>query len=655
MHYSIAMISEHASPLAELGHVDSGGQNVYVARVSAHLATAGHRVDILTRRDDPSLPDVVELQPGVRVVHISAGPPCRIPKERLFGHMPEFTANVLQYLRSQACDLVHANFWMSAMAGLEVKRQLDVPLIVTFHALGKIRRQFQGSDDAFPDERVAIETEVMRDATFIIAECPQDRADQIELYGCDPNKTRLVSCGFDAEECQPLDRAECRRRLGLPDYAFIVLQLGRMVKRKGVDNVIRAISRLRGGFGIDAQLVVVGGDTEGANRPESSEIERLRNIAGEEQVDDLVVFAGRCQRDELRYYYNACDVFVTTPWYEPFGVTPLEAMACGIPVIGSNVGGIKYSVVHGKTGFLVPPNDPTSLAAYLEELYRDSELRSQLGNQGLARVRRTFTWKIVARELNEVYDEAISLHQSSAVRLFLRDSENTARPPTREVQRPSLSRTSVNEAKWRRAVFFDKDGTLLNDVPYNVDVDQMTLTEGAGFALSQLQQAGYAIVVISNQSGVAKGYFREEALQGVNDALSRLLREFGVHIAGFYYCPHHPAGSVVKYQSTCSCRKPAPGMLLKASHDLHLDVRKSWMVGDILDDIEAGNRAGCRTVLVDCGNESEWLMTSDRKPFFIADTLVEAAERILAADAKPITLPMEFQPSRRLSKFGERV
>jgi histidinol-phosphate phosphatase family protein len=185
----------------------------------------------------------------------------------------------------------------------------------------------------------------------------------------------------------------------------------------------------------------------------------------------------------------------------------------------------------------------------------------------------------------------------------------------------------------RRAVFLDKDGTLVEDVPYNVDPALVRLAPGAAEGLRALAAAGYLLVVVSNQSGVARGYFPEAALAGVEARLRGLLAECGVSLASFSWCPHHPGGSVAAYAVPCECRKPQPGQILRAARELGLDPRRSWMVGDILDDVEAGRRAGCRTVLIDNGNETEWLRSPVRTPDLTAAGLADAARLILAADA----------------------
>jgi D,D-heptose 1,7-bisphosphate phosphatase len=180
-----------------------------------------------------------------------------------------------------------------------------------------------------------------------------------------------------------------------------------------------------------------------------------------------------------------------------------------------------------------------------------------------------------------------------------------------------------------KAIFLDKDGTLIEDVPYNVDPEQIRLYADVPEALVALKQAGYKLIVISNQSGVAQGYFKEKALEGVTEKLSQLLAPYQVSFDGFYYCPHHPHGKVETYIKACECRKPQPGLLTQAAQELSIDLSQSWMIGDILNDVEAGNRAGCRTILIDNGNETEWKNGESRIPTFITKTFHGAAERIL--------------------------
>jgi len=401
----IAIVSEHASPLAQLGGVDSGGQNVYVANVARELARQGHCVDVFTRLDNPYLSDQMEWDNNVRVIHVRAGPVCPLPKESLLPYMKQFGEYMQDYVREHGMqyDVIHANFFMSALAAMPLARETRTPLAVTFHALGKVRRLHQAQNDRFSDHRFSIEEDIVRDADCIIAECPQDRRDLMELYDADPRRISMVPCGYDPCELAPIDMRAAREMLGWDPDTFHLLQLGRMVPRKGIDNVIRALARLRGSHGVNARLCVVGGNLSGGSASDLGELDRLMRVAEDEQVADFVQFTGCRERGVLSRYYSAADVFVTTPWYEPFGITPIEAMACRRPVIGSDTGGIKYTVVDGETGYLVPPKDADALAAKLAILANNRQLAARMGWAGAMRARNLFTWRRVGTELASLF------------------------------------------------------------------------------------------------------------------------------------------------------------------------------------------------------------------------------------------------------------
>ncbi|MDB5013567.1 MAG: glycosyl transferase group 1, partial [Daejeonella sp.] len=335
MKNKIAFISEHASPLAILGGVDSGGQNVYVAELAKHLVKRGYEIDIFTRLENSKEAMIINWEPGIRVIHVEAGPKAVIPKEELMDFMPDFTQRMLSFIKHHNLhyELVHANFWMSGMVACQLKIMLNIPFVITFHALGSVRKMYQKEVDKFPEIRTTIEKEIVKYADQVIAECPQDRLDLINHYQAPEDKITIIPCGFSKKEFYPVNKNYARKLLNLDPDENIILQLGRMVPRKGIDNVISALAR------IDqrkkpTRLVVVGGDGENMYPNRSAELKRLEMIADKEEVDLLVDFAGRKERDLLKYYYSAADIFITTPWYEPFGITPLEAMACGTPVIG---------------------------------------------------------------------------------------------------------------------------------------------------------------------------------------------------------------------------------------------------------------------------------------------------------------------------------
>lgn len=406
----IALISEHASPLATLGGVDSGGQNVYVGQLARILARRGDRVDVFTRRDDDRLPDIAPWSDGSRVIHVPAGPASRVRKEDLLPHMAEFAGFVEQHCRRRRYDLIHANFFLSALVAADVKRATGTPFVVTFHALGRVRRLHQGGADAFPEERLAIEERAVREADRIIAECPQDAEDLRLLYGADPARIRTIPCGFDPAEFRPIPRAKAREAIGVDGDGPLLLQLGRMVPRKGVDNVIRGLARLRRDHGIPARLLVVGGESERPDPALTPELGRLARVADGEGVAGAVTFVGSRRRERLVDYYCAADVFITTPWYEPFGITPVEAMACGTPVVGSAVGGIKSTVRDGLTGYLVPPNDPGALAARLADLLGNPARLRAFGIRAAFEARARYTWGRVVEAVSELYGEVLAPH-----------------------------------------------------------------------------------------------------------------------------------------------------------------------------------------------------------------------------------------------------
>jgi D-inositol-3-phosphate glycosyltransferase len=308
----IAFISEHASPLATLGGVDSGGQNVYVGELARHLVTFGYQVDIFTRWDNRQLPETVSWMTDVRVIHVQAGPVMYIEKEQLLQYMEEFTSNMHAFISREGLfyQLIHANFFMSALVAADIKKITGIPFVVTFHALGCIRKIFQGDNDKFPSKRIEIEKRIANEADHIIAECPQDKEDLLKHYNAPQNKITIIPCGFNEQEFYPIDRLVARMVLNLPTTEHIALQLGRMVPRKGVDNVIRAVARLKK-TSLPLRLIIVGGEMEEADLMHDPEISRLQSIAKEEGVLDVITFAGRKNRDLLKYYYAAADVFIT--------------------------------------------------------------------------------------------------------------------------------------------------------------------------------------------------------------------------------------------------------------------------------------------------------------------------------------------------------
>jgi glycosyltransferase involved in cell wall biosynthesis len=400
----LAMISEHASPLASLGGEDSGGQNVYVAELARRLGAMGHQVDVFTRRDNELLPAVVPFAEGVRVVNLSAGPARSVPKDELFPFMHEFRDEFYRFAREEtgAYDLVHANFWMSGWVACEAKRDLGLPFAQTFHALGEIKCREQGENDTSPPQRRVVEGGILDEAGLVLATCPAEVEELTTLYDADPSRLTVVPCGVDHQTFRSVDRDAAREMLGLSERPTVVY-VGRLVARKGVDTLVEAFALLP--RRLDARLVIVGGEPGG-----SPEAARLAALAEERGVSERVCFAGSRPQEDLRHYYGAADVAVSVPHYEPFGMTPLEAMACARPVVGSRVGGIKTSVADGETGYLVPPRDPESVAERLLRLLTDPALQLRLGRAARRRIEEHYTWERVATLAADAFSEVAVSH-----------------------------------------------------------------------------------------------------------------------------------------------------------------------------------------------------------------------------------------------------
>jgi glycosyltransferase involved in cell wall biosynthesis/phosphoheptose isomerase len=387
----ISMVSEHASPLAVLGGADAGGQNVHVAALSQAMARRGAEVVVHTRRDDPGLPEYVQLSRGVLVHHVDAGPPEQIPKDDLLQHMPEFARRLEEAWRHHQPDVVHAHFWMSGHASLPGARVLQVPLVQTFHALGHVKRRYQGEKDTSPPQRLAIERELTATVDHVVATCTDEVFELVRL-GAASGRLTVIPCGVDLERFRPDGPSEPRRQGMLR-----LLTIGRLVERKGIGNVIEALGHVP-----DAELIVVGGPArEDLHR--DAEAQRLLRIARDLGIDDRVELRGRVSRDDLPALIRSADALVAVPWYEPFGIVPLEAMACGVPVVASAVGGMIDTVVDGVTGVHAPPRDPDRLAELLRAVLGDPAAREAWGRAGVRRARRLYDWNRIAAATLDVY------------------------------------------------------------------------------------------------------------------------------------------------------------------------------------------------------------------------------------------------------------
>jgi len=381
----VALVSEHADPLAPVGHPETGGQNVYVGALARHLGRLGCSVDVFTRRSDAGAPARVTAAPGVVVHRIPAGPAEPVPRDALFPLMPDFAEGLAAAWRTRPPDVVHTHFWMSGWAAAAASPA--APRVHTYHALGTVKRRHQGPADTSPPERLAVERDLLLEADVVIATCRDEVA---ELRRVGPtDHVAVIPCGV-ADTFAPLgpvDPVPRRRRHRL-------VSVSRIVPRKGIADVVRALAGLS-----DAELLVVGGGDQGDADPER---DALRELAIDLGVDDRIDFRGRLGAAGVAAVMRSADVVVCAPWYEPFGIVPVEAMACGVPVVGTAVGGLLDTVSHGATGLLVPPRAPDELVAAITDLLGDPVRRRRMGAAGAACADR-YRWPRVAASILAVY------------------------------------------------------------------------------------------------------------------------------------------------------------------------------------------------------------------------------------------------------------
>jgi D-inositol-3-phosphate glycosyltransferase len=394
----VAMVSEHASPLAALGGEDAGGQNVHVAALASELGARGIEAVVYTRRDDSHLPKRVVFAPGAVVEHVDAGPPEPVSKDLLLPYMGGFAEELADAWAAKPPDVVHSHFWMSGRAALAAARPLGVPVVHTFHALGVVKKRYQGMKDTSPPERLREENAIIAAADRIVATC-SDEMFELARLGAERTRVTVVPCGVDTELFRPEGPADARRD-GVPR----IVVLTRLVERKGVGDVVAALTRLPG-----VELIVAGGG-DAAHIGNDPEGQRLAALARELHVDDRIELRGRVEREEVPALLRSADVVVCAPWYEPFGIVPLEAMACGRPVVASAVGGLIDTVVDGVTGVHVPPRRPDRLAAAIGRLLADQDLRLRLGAAGAERARSRYRWARVADATLDVYLELLAEH-----------------------------------------------------------------------------------------------------------------------------------------------------------------------------------------------------------------------------------------------------
>ncbi|GAP98574.1 glycosyltransferase family 4 protein [Leptolyngbya sp. NIES-2104] len=401
----IALISVHGDPAIEIGKEEAGGQNVYVRHVGEALSRQGWQVDMFTRKADVDLPEIVQHTPNCRTIRLVAGPQEFIPRDDLFGYLPEFVKNFQQFQAElgHQYPLVHTNYWMSSWVGMTLKKLQGCKQIHTYHSLGAVKYQAVSAIPMIAKTRLATEKLCLETAERIVATSPQEQEHMRSLVSQYGN-IDIIPCGTDIERFGRVSRAEARQALGLDQDAKIVLYVGRFDRRKGIETTVRAVGQLKHE---NLKLIIGGGSRPGHS--DGMERDRIEGIVNELGLQDITLFPGRLGLEDLHLYYAAADVCTVPSHYEPFGLVAIEAMASGTPVVASDVGGLQFTVIPEVTGLLAPPKDEDAFAIAIDRILADSAYRDQLGQAGRDRVEEMFSWDGVASQLGKLYQQVLKV------------------------------------------------------------------------------------------------------------------------------------------------------------------------------------------------------------------------------------------------------
>ena len=366
-----AFITLHACPLAAPGRGKSGGMNVYVRQLASALGELGMKIDIFTREHSDVANRVETIGSNVRVIHINVGEP-DAHLDDLYDLLPDFLEQLNKFREEEGLeyDVVHSHYWLSSWVGRELSQELAIPHVVTFHTLSLIKMQSRAGEEE-QSERAVIETKVIATADRIIAFSPHERDAMARLYAADANKITLVPCGVDLEVFRPLNQKAVRSSLGL-NGEKILLYVGRVEPIKGLDLLVETAAQMDSEDGV--RMIVVGADVNG-----DREMDRVRQLAREKDLEDKIDFVGQVDHDDLPLYYNAADVCVVTSYYESFGLVALESMACGTPVVATRVGGLSTIIHHGRTGYLKSWRCPEAFANSVEMIISSNGLQQSMG------------------------------------------------------------------------------------------------------------------------------------------------------------------------------------------------------------------------------------------------------------------------------------
>lgn len=416
---AIALISDHGDPAAEIGKEEAGGQNVYVRQVGEALAKLGWQVDMFTRKSNAKDPAIVQHSPYCRTIRLTAGPEAFVPRDELFYYMPEFVQAFQKFQTKEGTNypLVHTNYWMSAWIGLQLRQFSNIQLVHTYHSLAAVKYGTLSQRPAIAETRLQVERQILEQADCVVATSPQEK-DHLRSLVSQQGYVEVIPCGTDLDKFHLMPKTEARKALGFRPDDQIVMYVGRFDARKGIETLVRAFAQLKqhsrsSPTNLDAlilnpqaslptlRLVIVGGSDP--DQPDGQERLRLEQLAHELGIAAQTSFVGRVGHDRLPLYYTAADVCAIPSHYEPFGLVAIEAMACGTPVVASDVGGLKFTVVPEETGLLVPPQDIGAWAGAIDRILTDDLWVHKVRRQAPARVQQNFSWTGVAVQLSDLY------------------------------------------------------------------------------------------------------------------------------------------------------------------------------------------------------------------------------------------------------------
>ena len=403
----IAMISYHTCPLATLGGKDTGGMNVYVRDLTRQLGQMGIHVDVFTRSQDDHVPHVLhELGYGNRVVHVPAGPEIPVPKQELADYIPEFVEGVKQFAAEKDIryDIIHSHYWMSGIAAESLSEAWGgTPILHMFHTLGEMKNRVARSEAEREGQyRINGEKQVLRRADRVVVATLAELTQLRFLYKANDRKLVVIPPGVDVCHFYPIPADEAKMYVGLKPEDRMVLFVGRIEPLKGVDTLIQAMSCLQWKEERPVHLAIIGGDPAASPEEMSAEMARLQKLCDDLAVGQTVVFLGKRDQDKLPYYYSAAELVVMPSHYESFGMVALEAMACGTPVIASEVGGLAYLVRDGETGFTIPDQEPETLCEKISWLLNDHHLHETMSRRAVEYAQ-DYAWEKIAKQIVDVY------------------------------------------------------------------------------------------------------------------------------------------------------------------------------------------------------------------------------------------------------------